>query len=218
MATLRLSDLDPVARARLYRDNLLAPGGARRMAAGGRARGGKLAGRAGKAFEELILLSTICPGSEEVLERLPACGAKFVGKGKAHPEPICCDYVGCYKAGGRGLFFDAKSIEYKVGGIRLHDPKILKRHQAEFLDRMARAGAVAGLLVQLRMGMDPRRWDIFWLPAGNLANGKLMRWGSEGLSLAGVGPRIHWGAILARTNREAGEGVGTTAAAMAGRA
>lgn len=213
MATLRLNDLDPATRARWETRNPK-----RKTRNSGRSRGGRRAGQAGKAFEELILLSASCPGSEAALQRMPACGAKFVGKGKAHPEPICCDYAGCYKTSGRGLFFDAKSIEHKVGGIRLHDPKIVKRHQAEFLDRMARAGAVAGLLVQLRMGVDPRGWDIFWWPAGKLASGKLVRWGSEGLSLAGVGPRIHWGAILARTNQESDEGVGTTAAATAGRA
>lgn len=195
MATLRLSDLDPAVRARVRASN-----GSRITDHGSRRRGGKRAEEAGKAFQRLILRTAARSLAVE-LEALPACGARFVGKGKAHPLPICCDLAGCYIGSGRGIYIDAKSMLEKTGGIRLGDPKIVKPHQAAFLHRMARAGAVAGLLVERRP--ETRNGDgrgdsacYLWLDGRELLEGKAVKWDDRRwVQMAG---RIDWAAMAGR--------------------
>ena len=134
--------------------------------------GGRKARIAGSQLEGAILASSYLPGCPVCLEQLPACGARFVGKGRAHPLPIPCDFIGVVRRFGHpldgglighALFLDAKSCGPKLGAIRLNDPKILKPHQRRFLVAMRDAGGIAGLLVECR-----KLHSFLWLDAGHL--------------------------------------------------
>jgi hypothetical protein len=71
-----------------------------------------------------------------------------LSRGKAKAEPIDCDRHGCVVGTGRGVFLDAKSVCADLASLRIRDPKIVKKHRAKFLHRMAGAGVVAGVLVR----------------------------------------------------------------------
>lgn len=140
---------------------------------GGRARearhvGGKRARAAGKVFEEEVRRAAMEQRAVVSIERLPDCGARFVGKGRAHPEPICCDFVGCIVGTGRGIYFDAKGLA-KAASFDLANTHLVKIHQTNFLHTMAEAGAIAGLLVKCRAG-------ILWLDGRHLLGVARLKW------------------------------------------
>lgn len=124
-----------------------------------RAAGGRAAKQSGDTLERAIVFGA--GFSDRIhLEKLPGCGGRFVGKGRFVQQFICCDFVGCVSQSGRALFMDAKSSSSKYG-FDLSNQKLLKFHQAEFLMRQSRAGAIAGLLVECRV-----RGVYLWLGAG----------------------------------------------------
>jgi hypothetical protein len=132
-----------------------------------RIRGGKAASRAGDYFERAILAGVRDEAGEFMqLAALPKCGARFTGPGKAHPLPIACDFIGSVVGAGIGVFFDAKSSDDEYG-FNLANDKLLKDHQAKYLHRQARAGAIAGILVECRHLGDYR-----WLHGTHLGPGR----------------------------------------------
>lgn len=112
---------------------------------------GAAAQHAGNTLEEWINFSACLPGARKTvtLEHLPRLGAKFVGKGKFVKARICIDFIGMLHGNpAAGLFFDAKSCGPTVSGFDANRWHADTPHQAGFLRRMRRAGAVAGILVR----------------------------------------------------------------------
>lgn len=144
--------------------------GAPGSAGGGRRRGGRRAQRGGEDLEARIV-AACGPGGAIELEPLPKSGARFTGGGQAHALPIACDFVGCVRGSGRAINFDAKRVGAAVAGLRIADPKILKPHQAKYLARMDRAGAIAGVLVECE-----RLGDYRWLDGRHLLGECSVRW------------------------------------------
>ena len=171
--TVRMSDLPAEVQGRVLA-RVRGRGEAGVTTAARRA-GGRRAQRAGEGFEDVVMAAALRAIELLELERLPKCGARFVGKGRIHHQPIPCDFIGATRS-GRGIFFDVKHIGPGVGGLRLLDERIVKAHQRTFLHRMSAAGAIAGLMIE-------HEGDVLWLDGGYLANWatplRLVKWGSN---------------------------------------
>lgn len=156
-------------------------------ASAARRAGSRKATRAGKAFEQLVSIS----GRGIVhLIRIPD-GARRIGKGiVATKSPF--DFAGVFCGSGRGLFFDAKSLE-SASGFAMANPKILKRHQFQLLWAMARSGAVAGLLVRSRVG-------ILWLDVRRITRLETVPWDDD--RWIRMGEKVpDWGVLASRYAR-----------------
>ena len=108
---------------------------------------GAKAQRAGKSLEEMVEFSAGCQRDVVTLEHLPRMGAIMLAGRKPIIQRICVDEIGVL-AGGRGLFFDCKSCGKATKGFDANQWHKERPHQAKFLRAMAKAGAVAGLLVR----------------------------------------------------------------------
>jgi hypothetical protein len=108
---------------------------------------GVKAQRAGKSLEEIIEFSAGCQRDVVTLEHLPRMGAIMLAGRKPIISRIAIDFVGAL-AGGRGLFFDAKSCGKAVTGFDANQWHQERPHQAKFLRRMSKAGALAGIIVR----------------------------------------------------------------------
>lgn len=109
--------------------------------------GGVKAQRAGRSFEEMVEFSAGIYKDFVTLEHLPRLGAKVLPGGKKVVTRICVDFIGTL-AGGRGLFCDAKNCGTDTKGFDANRWHAEAPHQSAFLRRMAKAGAMAGLLVR----------------------------------------------------------------------
>jgi hypothetical protein len=103
-------------------------------------------GGIGRGLETVVMA---CQRDVVRLEHLPACGARFMGGGKAQSLPICADFVGAFLGTGRGIFFDAKSCD-NARAFPLGRSNYVKPHQREFLCRIGATGAAAGLVCEAR--------------------------------------------------------------------
>ncbi len=110
-------------------------------------RSGRAAQKAGKSFQEVIAFSAALQKSVVTLEELPSLGLKFVAGGRQIKTRICIDFIGTLNDYS-GFFFDAKSCGAGVTGFDANFWHKKQDHQAKFLRRMSKGGAVAGLLVR----------------------------------------------------------------------
>jgi hypothetical protein len=136
------------------------------------AKGGRKSQGDGKAFESLIVASVRDrEGSVMELVQIPS-GAQWIGKGVHIPKPSPFDFAGVAYGSGRAVAFDAKVVgEKSASALDATNVKIVKPHQAAHLSRMARAGAIAGLLVNCgRMG------DVRWLDGRHLIPPRRIGW------------------------------------------
>jgi hypothetical protein len=180
----RMSDLPAAAQERQLARMGRKPDHAARSA------GSRRAVRAGDALEVAVWAMALQQSDLVSIEQLPKCGAQFTGKGKAHAQPICCDFAGCVRGGGRAIFFDAKRLDTE-SALRLGHERLIKAHQRFFLYNQAQAGAIAGLMVahggivrwldgkhllSLVRKIRPVRWDDKrWIVLGDRPDfGKLL--------------------------------------------
>lgn len=110
----------------------------------------------GRSLESTVIasqLGVIC------LAKIPN-GVKYIGgenialptgKNRWVPSSVAtrspCDYMGCTVGDGRALAFEAKQCAL-VKGFRVNDESTFPQHQRDFIQRMGRAGAIAGVLVE----------------------------------------------------------------------
>jgi hypothetical protein len=132
--------------------------------------GGRKAKRSGDALERAIMFGAGQSGIVR-LTKLPACGGRFIGKGRFVNEAMPCDFVGTVIGTGQGIYFDAKCVGEERASLRVNDPLIVKKHQIAFLRAMHDAGAISGLLVQ-----SNRVAGYLWLSAGYLGGDEAVAW------------------------------------------
>ena len=137
-----------------------------------RSAGAAKAKRNGDRFERLLL----APNEHVKLIKLPASGARFIGRGKSIPEEMPFDFLGCTRT-GRAVFFDAKSVGADHASI---SAKQIKPHQIAALQAMEAQGAIAGILVECNylsqylwmssnlLGTTISFRNMLWIGAGHL--------------------------------------------------
>lgn len=132
-----------------------------------RAIGGARAKAAGKSFERLIMASQN-NGHEQIcvlthvksfalwIPADPAWQRATGQRMKLVQQPSPYDFAGIVCGSGIGVFFDAKSCGVDVASLAVNNPKIVKPHQIDELERLEDGGAFAGFLIRCERAKDYR--------------------------------------------------------------